>query len=250
MTPNLASLYLTHVAATYEKQRHLNELVGELSWKLDDVRQKIYFGNVAEWDVRFLGSQSNVSDTWLWGWANKHYSEAETTAARAVLDYGAQHNIEELTTRQLPIATLDGHQACIVACGILGAKAYYRAPFDAGASFYLITDSQFPELGATLEPKAGAGVLAGVLNLFQRSSKGEARKGSGLPESLRLATVFPQTISVYPVSNHRLAFEAYVDFLKLERKADGPKVVVLQGGRPVAQAEFDGLHRLAKLTSS
>ena len=95
--------------------------------------------------VQLLGTQSDHDGTFLWAWANEQ-SGAPTTLLESVTRlraFGQQHAIAELVDPLLE--GYDGHTLAMVAVGLTGAPAYYRAPYEGGAAFMLMMSDEIWE---------------------------------------------------------------------------------------------------------
>jgi hypothetical protein len=217
MNPKLLAAFDQHAAATFDKQSCLNELVGELDWQFEMDSGLLSFGDRHQWQAQILGTQSDESGTWLWAWANEASGIPENllVAANALRKLGTAKGIAELTEAQLPADEYDGHFWSILATGVCKADAYYRGPYEGGAVFLLIEDPAF-----------------------------DRQVDNPL---LRFATIMPQAVSAYPISNHKRAVAGYADFLGLTAEAQGDTVVVADGSGNQLTAEFDGQNRLTKL---
>jgi hypothetical protein len=219
MSPQLEALFLRSVAATAEKQAHLSALIGQRPWQVDLAACLIAFGDDLRWQIQLLGTESLITETWLWAWANPvaHFPSAVVAASQTLRQYGANHGLEELSGGPLPLAQLNGHDAAVIATGVLGAAAYYRGPYQGGAAYFLITDPAFPA-------KTGDPVL-------------------------RLTVGFPQATAAYPIGDHRAAFEGFVEYLGLRHTSQNGNVTVQRDGATVATASFDQQKRLVNLSS-
>jgi hypothetical protein len=132
---------------------------------------------------------------------------------------GEQNQIPELTQRQPALTEeMNGHIVSLIASGVCDADAYYRGPYDGGAVFLLIKDAKFPR-----------------------------SKESPLA---RLATVFPQAISTFSISDHRLALTSYLDGAGIAHVKEGNAIIVKEGKETVLTATFDKRNWLANLEAT
>ena len=215
MSPGLEELFCEHAARSLEKQTVLSGLLDDSDdWAADLDAGTITLGRHT-WRCQLLGSESEVDDTWLWGWANNAgYSPDVLDAANQLRALGEQRNIPELTDRKLRIDVANGHQLAMVAAGVCGANAYYRGPYDGGAAFLLIQDPAFP-------PPPAA-------------------------KAVNFVNTFSTLIRVMTVPNHRKALLAYARQHKLTATESGSAVKLRFPTGEVAQANFDAQNRLAK----
>jgi hypothetical protein len=176
----LEALFNIHAAASLDKQFALDKAVGTAAWQLDLDTGRLRFGNGQTFHVQLLGTESHHTDTWLWSWANPSIGGGEIVqAAEQLREYGAEHGIAELTEPELPLERAEGHYLAMVATGLRESDAYYRAPYEGGAAFLLLTA---PEL---------------------------RRHSDDSP--MHLHRVFTQLIASLECS-HRPAFEAYLRY--------------------------------------
>ena len=205
--------------STLDRQLHLAEVVSALDWNFDLGSGVLSFGSRC-WGTQVLGSESNLSQTWLWAWAN----EASTIpdhllhSSRMMKALGDFHQIPELTEPEVPLDRLDGHTASLIATGVCQADAYYRCPYHGGALFVLIQDETFPR--CTDPPLA------------------------------RIATVFPRAISALDLADHRLALAGYLRSYGLPFEEASDRILVRDQGEPVLTATFDDLNRLTNLEAT
>ena len=87
-----------------------------------------------------VGSISNVSNTWLWSWANPSILEAVKKEMSVVKQFGADHGIKELLDEKWEAEELDGWAMTNVSAKLLNAKGAYRCPNDYGFLFVVFTD--------------------------------------------------------------------------------------------------------------
>lgn len=126
-------------------QTACGEIIGKgQDWNVDFSEGIIRFGNLA-YPVQFIGSESAVSNTWLWGWENINgFSDEIIRLARQTRGIGRHWKLEPLTTASFPLDdTFSGYNLSIVACGLAEKYCYYRGPHDGGA--ILMAFSGVPE---------------------------------------------------------------------------------------------------------
>lgn len=222
-SPHLRNLYLDHIAASVDKQLYLVDLLEqhtEQGWQFDLNRGRLTFPPRFDLATQVLGTESLVSNTWLWGWANRRsrIPPALLEGAIALQRYGQERGITEFTRPQLPLSPqVNGFYLAVIASGLYRANAYYRAPYDDGAVYLLIKDPS-----------------------YQRSIRDLAG---------RIIRIFPQVISRYAVDNHRRAFAAYLRFYGLEVSQQPAAVIgVTRDGKRV-EGRFDQGDRLIRLVS-
>src|SRR5262249_9760356 len=162
-----------HAVAAFDRQLFLNALVGQSPWQLDLERGLLSFGESQRWSIQVLGAESASSRTWLWAWASHtlRVPASLLRASLAVKAFGEQHGISELLSPRLRAGEHTGHTLSLLASGICKANAYFCAPHEHGAVFLLIADGSFPVCSE--------------------------------PALRRVATVFPQAVSVLELDNHK-----------------------------------------------
>jgi Tfp pilus assembly protein PilF len=134
------NLLADHVATSLGKQRALGELLGDHRWFLDVQAGTVDFGEGRVYPVQLLGTESSVTNTWLWAWAND-LSEIPSEvlgAAVRLRDVGRDADVPELTRPIFPLSPEGGHLLALVASGVCEADGYYRGPYDNGAVYFLI----------------------------------------------------------------------------------------------------------------
>ncbi len=215
---SLLTFWSRHAASSFEKQHHLIGLIEQLNWRLSPSAGTLEFSNQFDWNIHIIVSESFLSDTWLWAWANTESNIPDHLlhASLALKAYGVKHGIPELTTPELPLSQIDGHTLALLASGICDADAYYRCPYEGGALYVLIMDDDFPECPD--------------------------------PPLQRIATVFPQAIASLDIPDHEEALCGYLDDYDLEHEHAGNQIIVRdEGGESVLTATFDEQKRLTNL---
>lgn len=225
MLSKLSALFLDHAAASLDKQLSLGDMLGEHEWTFDMQSGKITFtsGRLLSrvrrtFAAQILGTESEVSNTWLWSWANTQ-SEIPARmlyAANRLKAKGQNEGIPEFTDPSFPLNTITGHQVAMIASGLLAADCYYRGPYENGAIYVLIKDPSFSR------------------------PKYDPRE--------RIAEVFPQLLSAFDIVDHKRALLAYFGFYGLHPAEKGDMVLASSPGGELLLAEFDKTNRLVALT--
>ncbi len=140
--------------AAIARQLAMGEIViGQSGWNVDIKNGRISFGDKS-FDSGVLGTESESSHTWLWGWANKECGLPERAAAPARRASKTLKGVPEFANASFLLDELhNGHNIAMVCCGITdGNTCYYRCPYDGGALFVQI--SGLPdEIFAPLAPE-------------------------------------------------------------------------------------------------
>lgn len=110
-------------------------VVKNQNWNVDFSKGIIVFGN-DEYPVQFIGSESNISNTWNWGWNNiNKFQDSILLLANETLVNGFEFNLNALKLAQFEVDEIfNGHHLAIVACALSKEDYfYYRGPHDKGA---------------------------------------------------------------------------------------------------------------------
>ncbi|MEO8606305.1 MAG: DUF6882 domain-containing protein [Chloroflexota bacterium] len=214
----LNALFLQHVAASYDKQMALGDLIGGSDWQFDMGTQSLTFGTKIRFKIQVIGTESTHSRTWLWSWANEA-SGIPTPMLRAsdsLRTYGQRSGIREFTQASFGLSDqANGHILSMIASGLCNGDAYYRGPYDGGALFMLIRDDRYPH--QTINP------------------------------ANRVSTLFPQLIATMPVSNQRQAFLHYLEFYLAKVSVDDNILTGTFSNKQVVEARFLPDNRLESI---
>src|SRR5262249_43086439 len=149
------------------------------------------FGSSVTFQAHDLGSHAEPDNSWMWVWCNPHLNltPANQALGAAVRGLGKRLGIGAFSaTSYFDVGPILGDDLGPVAAdvfgivggGELGYNAYYTMPFENGRFTALLRDERL-------------------------------RCDEPYP-LLRIATIFPQVTSGYPVLNHRSAFAGYLDW--------------------------------------
>lgn len=92
-------------------------------------------------EIQIVGTTSERNKNWLWSWGNDWWPKSAVLAAEATREFGAEKEIEELTTEYLyddSIVNLGWEMAAVTA-RVVGAMGAYRAPTNNGHIFFVYT---------------------------------------------------------------------------------------------------------------
>lgn len=175
-----------HAGISFGKQLALGDLISGHPWRVDLGAGWIRFGNDYQFPIQIIGTESEISHTWLWAWANEQLiGQLEALDAIQLLDcvnhlrdYGADGAVAALITPELALDEIDGHMLAMLATGVCRADAYYRGPYEGGSAYFLLTNTALQDVQADLA---------------------------------RVATVINQVISLYPVE-HSIMIGAYLEY--------------------------------------
>ena len=217
MSPSFESLFQRHIALSWEKQMALQQWAADLDWGFDMDAGELELSDGTTWNVQILGTESEASQTWLWAWANAAVDIPEELLvfAHQVEAYGKQHDIPEFVESKVDVTVCPSSQLALIASGLCHAQAFYRCPYDGGAMYALFTDRHFPP---------------------------DIRE---LPH--RIASTFTDLIMQIEVSNHKAAFDFYVQSHQLHRVMVGNTLRVSKAGNEILVAQFDNNNRLVHI---
>lgn len=137
---SLQTLFERFALVSLEKQAKLASLVNDHFFQADLDEGKARFGDIWECPFQVLGTESDNTLTWLWGWADEQSEVPEhlLRAARELRNWGAQTKVPEFTVPSLDLNHADGTMLSTIASSICRANAFYREHFDGGSLFVLL----------------------------------------------------------------------------------------------------------------
>ena len=135
-----------HIATSLLKQQVLGDFLGEYNWQVNISAGTVDFGKGRVYPLQIIGTESEITGTWLWGWANtqSNVPPGLLICGQALRELGEKENIEELRQAQFDLDEVDGHSIAIIASGVCKADAYFRGPYEGGDLFFLITGTPLP----------------------------------------------------------------------------------------------------------
>src|SRR5436309_1927441 len=115
------ALFHDHVAASYDKQLIFNDVLEKIGrdYNLDAEKGLITFGGTESFAVQILGTESEISKTWLWIWGNETEGVAPESqrAASELRAYGQSHGVPELAIAEFRTSPeAGGHAVAMIAC--------------------------------------------------------------------------------------------------------------------------------------
>lgn len=121
------------------RQQRLRDFLAGREWSLDLTKGVIQFGEL-EFATAFLGSESDIQGTWMWGSYNINGFAQEMIAdVCALVGNLPIAAIPDLAGNTLPLDELvNGHYIASIATALHGNACYYRCPYDGGAAFVLV----------------------------------------------------------------------------------------------------------------
>lgn len=110
-------------------------------YEYDLFRGEIWWSEVGAPKVRgrvtVVGTISTKSNTWLWSWANPHFSDIILGDIDKVRALGEAETITKLTEKKWDAEEVDGWEMTAIAARLLEAQGAYRSPSNNGFLFLL-----------------------------------------------------------------------------------------------------------------
>jgi hypothetical protein len=135
----------------FENQMRLHLLVGDQDWSLDAEAATLTFGGGVTLPVQFLGTDSEVSNTWLWADANRKASlpDHALQLCHTAREAGCKLGLEEFGSDHFAfldeVGKPNGYTLVMVATCLGRASCFYRCPHENGAVFVAICDPRVDE---------------------------------------------------------------------------------------------------------
>lgn len=224
-SPGLRRLFDRAIGVALDRQSYLADRIGDWDWSVSLQDGEMTFtdptsGEQVSTSIQILGTESELSDTWLWGWANEASGIPLPllTIGRALGQVGSDRGVPEFSAPSLSREAVDGHTLACVASAAHPVAGYYRAPYDGGALYVLLTG---PEL---VEPPPFSALV-------------------------RLTTGWPRVLSVMAdrISEPRAALKAYVKHLGLQVDEETSDSILISGPKGAARVRFDADDRTLEI---
>jgi hypothetical protein len=143
--PSVTPVFLNQlsriIGVAYIRQKKFREFIGDgPDWAVDMRGGVISFGDMM-FPVSFLGSESDSSNSWLWGWVNvNQYPEFIYKDSEVFYQQCMAQQITDLQGEELPLnGLINGHTIASMAAVANGMQmCYYKAPYGGGAAFLLL----------------------------------------------------------------------------------------------------------------
>jgi len=208
---NISDLIVKYAVSSNDKQVILNDLIGMYDWSFDMDTEKLSFDSRFNYSVQILGTQSRISNTWMWAWANNQWEIPEKLLQMSyqIKDFGEKNSVLEFQQPQLKVnSQLNNHIFALIATGICNAKAYYIGNHENGSVAFLIDDEKYAAI-------------------------------DNRPLGLRICNVFTSAISQIEIIDHRLALIHYLEYLKLNVEEEKNTIFGNDQKKHVIKAEFN-----------
>jgi hypothetical protein len=113
-------------------------------WDYNQAQAELVFSNdgvaAVKATIECVGTLSTSSDTWLWSWANLHTLPQVRSRITTVRERGERDDFPRLTVPKWPADVCAAEQMAAVAVVELGARGFYRVPYDHGFSYLALTE--------------------------------------------------------------------------------------------------------------
>jgi hypothetical protein len=115
-------------------------------WDYDQATGELVFSNAGVVAVRarfeLVGTLSTTSNTWLWAWANWHDLAGVRQRITALRERGDSEDWPHLNVPKWPAELCDAEGMVAVAVHLLGARGFYRTPYEHGYGWKALLDVQ------------------------------------------------------------------------------------------------------------
>ena len=232
----MTTLLEQYAALALDKQTTLERLTNTAAaWHVDPERGILTLGD-NPFTIRWLGTYSHHSSSWLWAWANPHLVMTENDAASAdilrayIAPDAATDGDDSANLFQNPadtallaqegfgLDTAELHNLAAVACGLTGADAYYLGDYGDGIALLAIHDPC-------------------VATAWQEDDS-----------PARVLSIIPQTISHFDL-NHQNAVRAYLLAKGYQLNEDAQHIHAQRADSQIT-ATFDDVRRLSNLSGN
>jgi hypothetical protein len=135
----------------FENQMRLHLLVGDQDWSLDSEAATLTFGGNVTFPVQFLGTESEISNSWLWADANRKAAlpDHALERCRKAREKGRKLSLEAFSSDHFSfvdeVGEPNGYTLVMVAASFAGASCFYRCPHENGAVFVAISDRRIDQ---------------------------------------------------------------------------------------------------------
>jgi hypothetical protein len=219
-------LFDYHVVSFADKQQRFADLVEGRDWEYRVEEGVLHFPEAPPqkgyaWKAEILGTQSELSNSWLWSWANEasELPPAATVCARKLKQFGEKHGIKEFTMPTFQLGDeLDGQAIVAVSVGLTKAGACFLGGYENGAAYLLITDPAY-----------------------------ENKQPYPL---LHIATMFTQVLGQWSVSDHRRALVGYASSYGLQTSQEGSTVKITHPSGESLIGSFNKAGHLEQIQST
>lgn len=136
----LQALFERYALVSLEKQEYFYRALGEHTRELDLDEGIARFSNGLTCPFQVLGTESDNTLTWLWGWADEQ-SEVDArllASCRELRAWAEKEQLPEFLSPSLDLNIADGAVLSLAASALCKATAYYRDQYEGGSLFLLL----------------------------------------------------------------------------------------------------------------
>lgn len=216
-TSRFVELFSAAVAwSTVTQKRAGDIVVAGRDWFIDFDTGVLRFGG-ERFPFQVIGSESGVSNTWLWGWANGSIENREVLKlCDQLYALGESWNLEAFTEPQYELAQLyNGFNLSAVATMLADKPmCFYRCPHESGAvfvAFGLVPRNVFDPVGVET-------FIPTVMQLAQQA-----------------------------IADHRIMVESFLYFNGTPYERDENTVTAMFPAQPPLAITFDKYHRVTAI---
>ncbi|WP_420318756.1 DUF6882 domain-containing protein [Ekhidna sp.] len=113
-------------------------------WYYDDETGILEFlnGDTVKLRIKYqqVGTVSEISNTWLWAWANPNLEDNIKIESKKVSELGEQKDFERLTKRKWNADEVDGWEMTSIMAYLTNSKGAYRIPGDSVIKFIVFKE--------------------------------------------------------------------------------------------------------------
>ena len=151
MAVTLADALTDFALLAVEGQQALFDEAGAVEWRADLDQRRLWLGERV-YEVAMIGTSSEISNTWMWSWANPGYG-ASHPAVSAILPgcaKGREAGIPEFAVESFSLEGVTdygmrpGSAVAFLTARLAGMSAIYAAPYSNGVAYLAVLDLELP----------------------------------------------------------------------------------------------------------
>ena len=137
---NYIDLLSNSIGVMRLRQKRFAEVIAGLDWNVDLTHGVIEFGD-RRYPIQFIGSESHVSNTWMWGSNNVNgFRDEIVKSVRIFVERSEIKNTKEICENGFKMdSMINGHYLASIFADYANA-CYYRCNYENGAAFVLVKD--------------------------------------------------------------------------------------------------------------
>jgi len=207
----LKNFFIHYLGAAVARHMEFRDFIGEFSWDFDIESGMVNLGQGGRYFVQFLGTRSNVDNTWLWSWSD-YARQGMNPSCLQLADYlraeaEAERLPEEFGTEKV---SLDNWAPAIFAYICVARFQFFdffECPYPDGMSYILV--------------------------------RGESPPPPLVKSALRAHTVLQAMLDIGPI-NAKMALSNYCHHVGLEGRENGDEMeIVADDGSLIAKFDED-----------